>query len=330
MEKTQRKSRTMLGLWARVMAVGMIVVCLMGCKAGKPRGILSEGKMETLLYKYELARALAANQDSSEIRGRAYVLSVLREEGVTQAQFDSSLVWYYQHMEVLQKVYERVGKRLNNELSLMGAATNEVTRYSNLSSEGDTANIWPGRAYYLLSNNGFDNRFSFDIPADTAFLPSDIFKLNFHAEFLQRMGSRHAVAMLAVQYNNDSIGRTEYHVYGSGDQSITLTTAARPIKRIYGFVYMLSGWDETPRLMFVFSPSLVRIHKPKPKPEPASDKPDSLRATSDSTANQSNAATSGHASQTDTAKPRVQPSLPASALHSRPKARSISHPAQHK
>lgn len=328
MNQPAQRSYT-LGLWAKFAAVAMIAVCLMGCKAGKPHGILGEGKMETLLYKYELARALAANQDSTDIRGRAYVLSVLREEGVTEAEFDSSLVWYYQHMEILAKVYERVGNRLNNELSLMGAATNEVTRYSNLTSEGDTANIWPGRNYYLLSNNGFSNRFSFDIPADTSFLPSDIFKLNFHAEFVQRMGSRHAVAILAVQYNNDSIGRNEYHIYGSGDQSLTLSTSARPVKRVYGFVYMLSGWDETPRLMFVFSPSLVKIHKPKPKIEPPASKPDSL-STDSANAAASPGSTTGTANKPDTMKKSVQPSLPASALHSRPKARSMSRPIQGK
>ena len=315
--------RNNLSLLAKLAALIVLAVCLAGCKAGKPRGVLSEGKMETLLYKYELARALAANQDSSDIRGRAYVLSVLQEEGVTEAEFDSSLVWYYQHMEVLQKVYERVGTRLNNELSLMGAATNEVTRYSNLTSEGDTANIWPGRSYYLLSNSGINNRFSFDIPADTAFLPSDIFKLNFHAEFVQRMGSRHAVATLAVQYNNDSIGRNEYHIYGSGDQSITLATTQRPIKRVYGFVYMLSEWDETPRLLFVFSPSLVRIHKPQPKQENKSSRADSLQIRQDSAA-------STPSNKADTAKPLAKPALSVSALHSRPKARSMSHPASGK
>lgn len=315
--------RNSLCLVAKLTAMIVLAICLAACKAGKPRGILGEGKMETLLYKYELARALAANQDSTDIRGRAYVLSLLREEGVTEAEFDSSLVWYYQHMEVLQKVYERVGARLNNELAQMGAATNEVTRYSNLTSEGDTANIWPGRAFYLLSNNGFNNRFSFDIPADTSFLPSDIFKLSFRAEFIQRMGSRHAVAMLAVQYNNDSIGRTEYHVYGSGDQSITLSTAARPIKRVYGFVYMMSGWDETPRLMFVFSPSLVKIHKPQPTPQPPSIKKDSLSTASDS-------AKAATPAKPDSFKQRAGQSLPASALHSRPKARSMSRPNESK
>lgn len=303
----------------RMAVLAGVAICLTGCKAGKPRGVLSEGKMADILYRYQLARAVAANQDSSNVRGRAYVLSVLEREGVSEAQFDSSLVWYYQHMEVLQKVYERVGDRLNNELSLMGAATNEVTRFSNLTNKGDTANIWPGRAYYLLSNNGFSNRFSFDLPADTAFYPSDIYKLSFHSEFVQRMGSRHAVATLAVQYDNDSIGRNEYHIYGSGDQAVTLTTKPHRIKRVYGFVYMLSGWDENPRLMFVFSPSLVRIHQAPVKPSLSEQKADSLRAASDSSV-------AGRKSAVDSAKSAVAPSLSPSALHSRPKARSMSRP----
>lgn len=238
-----------------------VVILLAACKVGKPSGILSESKMERILYEYHLALATAKGTDSAEIKGRAYVLACLRHNGVSEAEFDSSLVWYYQHMEVLQKVYKRIGERLHTELGDVGQADNDVNRYSALSATGDTANVWNGHNYYLLSGNGFNNRITFEVNGDTTFKPNDQIMLNFRAQFVQKEGTRHAVAALAVQYEGDSVSHAERHVYGSGDISLTVETINRPIKRVYGYIYMISEWNINPRLLFIFSPSLVRMHR---------------------------------------------------------------------
>lgn len=246
-----------------------VLLLLAACKAGKPGGVLSEGKMERILYQYHLMQGLAGNGDSAAIKGRAYILTCLRDNGVTEAEFDSSLVWYYQHMEELQKIYTNIGERLHAQLGDAGGATNDVNRYSSMGSTGDTANVWNGRNYYLLSGNGFSNRFTFEVKGDTVFKPGDELLLNFRAQFVQREGTRHAVAALAVQYEGDSVSHINRHVYGSGDFSLNIDAARRPIKRVYGYIYMISEWNINPRLLFIFSPSLVRIHKaadPLPAP----------------------------------------------------------------
>ena len=260
----------------------IVVVLLAACKAGKPSDVLSEGKMEKILYQYHLMQGMAACGDSSDIKGRAYILVCLRDNGVTEAEFDSSLVWYYQHMEELQKVYKRIGDRLHSELGDVGEAVNDVNRYSALGNTGDTANVWNGRQYYLLSGNGFANRFTFEIKGDTMFKPGDELLLNFRAQFVQREGTRHAVAALAVQYDSDSVSHTERHVYGSGDFSLNIDAARRPIKRVYGYIYMVSEWNINPRLLFIFSPSLVRIHKELlPPKEDATDVADTIVSSAD-------------------------------------------------
>ena len=260
----------------------IVVITLAACKVGKPSDVLSESKMEKILYQYHLAQALASVGDSSEVKGRAYVLACLRDNGVSEAEFDSSLVWYYQHMEVLQKIYERIGERLHAELGDVGEAANEVNRYSALGSTGDTANVWNGHSYYLLSGNGFDNRITFELKGDTVFKPGDQLMLNFRAFFVQREGTRHTVASLAVQYEGDSVSHHEQHVYGSGDISLRVDAVRRPIKRVYGYIYMISEWNVNPRLLFIFSPSLVRIHTTPPPAEPeGAEVADTTSATAD-------------------------------------------------
>ena len=253
----------------------LVVILLAACKVGKPSGILSEGKMEKILYQYHLAIAMAKDGDSAEIKGRAYVLACLRDNGVSEAEFDSSLVWYYQHMEVLQKVYKRISDRLHAELGDVGEETNDVNRYSALAATGDTANVWNGHNFYLLSGNGFNNRITFEVKGDTTFKPNDQIMLNFRAQFVQKEGTRHAVAALAVQYEGDSVSHSERHVYGSSDISLTLEAANSPIKRVYGYIYSISEWNVNPRLLFIFNPSLVRMHREIKPPAPLTTEKDS-------------------------------------------------------
>ncbi|MBO4730873.1 MAG: DUF4296 domain-containing protein [Bacteroidaceae bacterium] len=286
----------------------IVLLLLAACKAGKPSGVLSEGKMEKILYQYHLMQGMAACGDSSDIKGRAYILTCLRDNGVTEAEFDSSLVWYCQHMELLQKIYANIGERLHAELGDVGDAVNDVNRYSALSSTGDTANVWNGRQYYLLSGNGFSNRFTFEIKGDTVFKPGDEVMLNFRAQFVQKEGTRHAVASLAVQYDGDSVSHYERHVYGSGDFSLNIDAARRSIKRVYGYIYMVSEWNINPRLLFIFSPSLVRIHKELPPPkEETSESADTARVSAD----------------TLSKAPSVQGNLEPEQMHSRPMPRKM-------
>lgn len=253
----------------QLLTLALVVVGLLAaCKPSKPDGVLSESKMEQVLYDFHVAKALGTASDSANIKSRAYILASLEANGVTEEEFDSSMVWYTQHAEFLQKIYKNIDERMSNELAAMGAATNDVNRYSNLTAKGDTANIWNARHFYMLSGNGFNNRFTFDIKADTTFRPGDTFLFNFRAQFLQQEGQRHGIATLAVQYDNDSVGQTTRHFYGSGDNSYVLPTQPRPIKRVYGYVYMISEWSDKPHRLFIFQPSLVRQRAAQQAPEP--------------------------------------------------------------
>lgn len=292
----------------------LIIFALAACKAGKPKDVLSESKMEKVLYEYHLALAAGHSGDSVHIKSRAYILATLRKNGVSEADFDSSLVWYYQHMEALQKVYKNVSDRLHAELGNMGAEINDVDRYSNLAATGDTANVWNGKHFYLLSGNGFDNRITFELKGDTVFKPGDKLMLNFRTHFVQREGTRHVVATLAVQYDNDSVSHIERHVYGSDDISITMDAARQSIKRVYGYIYMISEWNVNPRLLFIFAPSLIRIHKDLPPPE--KPKEDTLSVSKDSAV---------ASIVVDTDRIVVPTTLSPDQMHSRPTPRSRKH-----
>lgn len=105
------------------------------CKPSLPSDVLSEGKMEEILYDYHLTQAAAETERLSSSDMYAYRLAVLRKHEVTQAQFDSSMVYYTRHTELLQKVYENLYDRLNKEAVSLGATVTELEKFGEQSAK---------------------------------------------------------------------------------------------------------------------------------------------------------------------------------------------------
>ena len=105
----------MRGLRLKIVCVLLACVAMMGCR---PRGVLSNREMRDVLY--DLHRVDGALQvagysygHSQEVAG--YYKNVLDEHGITQAQFDSSLVWYTDNPQIFNKIYPKVIERLEED-----------------------------------------------------------------------------------------------------------------------------------------------------------------------------------------------------------------------
>ena len=76
--------------------VCMLALAIVGCKVKRPDDVISESKMENLLYDYHLAKSMGDNLPYSENYKKAlYLDAVFKKYGTTEAVFDSSLVRYY-------------------------------------------------------------------------------------------------------------------------------------------------------------------------------------------------------------------------------------------
>ena len=248
------------------------VQCFTACVQGKPKGVMSESKMENVLYSYHVAKATAnARLDSSTYYSHYLTDQVLKKYGVSKEDFNTSLLWYNRHTDVLFKIYDCISARMEKEASSLGVVTSTSTLYSNLTAEGDTANVWNGKSFYLLSSVGLNNRMTFRVKADTAFYPEDKYVFHFVSHFVYAQGARDAYISLRVKYNNDSIGTMDSHLNADGEYSLSLSTAKRKIKYVEGFVYLNAPWSDSPKLLFLQQPSLIRFHKQKSVPKTAAD-----------------------------------------------------------
>ena len=283
-----------------LVAVMALLFCVSSCKPSLPSGVLSKGKMTDILYDYHLALAMAHMDDNGD-KGQslAYREAVLRKHDVTSAEFDSSMVYYMRHTELLEDVYKDLTDRYNNEITAMGGSAKEGGEFANLSATGDTANVWNLAASMVFMPVKPFNSTSFDIKVDSTFHKGDRLMLDFDAQFIYQDGMRNGVAMLAVQFGNDSIAQRTIMIQSTQHYSVELSDAdSLGIKSVKGY-FMLMNDDNgtgvssqtTLKLMFLEHIKLIRMHPQKPVAAPAgsasSASSDSLRKDSASSASSS-------------------------------------------
>lgn len=283
-----------------LVAVMALLFCVSSCKPSLPSGVLSKGKMTDILYDYHLALAMAHMDDNGD-KGQslAYREAVLRKHDVTSAEFDTSMVYYMRHTELLEDVYKDLTDRYNNEITAMGGSAKEGGEFANLSATGDTANVWNLATSMVFMPVKPFNSTSFDIKVDSTFHKCDRLMLDFDAQFIYQDGMRNGVAMLAVQFGNDSIAQRTIMIQSTQHYSVELSDAdSLGIKSVKGY-FMLMNDDNgtgvssqtTLKLMFLEHIKLIRMHPQKPVAAPAgsasSASSDSLRKDSASSASSS-------------------------------------------
>lgn len=98
----------------------LFFVVVMGVSC-RPNGVLSSGKMEQALLALHrtdgvvYAKNFQYGHDAEVVR---LYQATLDELGITQAQFDSSLVWYTDHPQIFNKMYPKIVAQLEAELEV--------------------------------------------------------------------------------------------------------------------------------------------------------------------------------------------------------------------
>ena len=299
----------------KICAFFSILICLLlgvvSCKPSLPGDVLSKGKMADILYDYHVALSMAHTADGGDTgQSITYREAVLRKHDVTSAEFDSSMVYYMRHTELLEDVYKELGDRLNNEIVALGGNA-DASQFDNLSATKPF------------------NAVSFDIPVDTAFHKGDCLMLDFDTQFIFQDGMRGGVALLAVQFKNDSIAQQVTQISNSQHCSIQVADNDNlGIKSVKGYFMLSDGSfasdmpsSSTLKLMFVEHIKLVRMHQPKSVQTPASSagtsSTDSLKKDSAQRMGAASSAPSS-SSQTQMMHPEPLPGKPGTLPPGRP------------
>jgi hypothetical protein len=221
-----------------LMAVGLML--LSACKPTIPKEYIQPDDMEDLLYDYYVAQGIPADPKSKAIDydHRYKTNLVLKKHGVTQAELDSSLRYYYTYMEELYKIYGNVQKRLSERALELGASTMEVERYTTQSLTGDTTDVWENSRQMVILPQPPYNVMRFSQKADSSYHQGDSFLMTFGNTFLVQSGSKNATVVVTVRYENDSIISHNTNVSQVGNTTLRIPACNLRAKELSGYIYM--------------------------------------------------------------------------------------------
>ena len=227
---------------------------MISCKPSVPAEYIQPDDMEDLIYDYHVAQGIAMQQDGNQDYNRRLNFElVLKKHGLTQAQFDSSLVYYYTRADRFQEIYKHVQERLNNEAEKYGAAVSDGPM-ATASLNGDTAEVWKGNRALMLLNDRPYHLYQFTQKADTSYRAGDSFMLSMNTTWLMQQGNRQATVYMAITYANDSTVKQYSTVSSSGITTLRIPYCKERVKEIKGFVMcgMRPSTDDTNTLCVLF------------------------------------------------------------------------------
>lgn len=263
----------------------LLVLCS-SCKPKKPSGVLSEEKMKKVLVDYHLAQGMAAGTSDPEKNRYLYIQQVFKKHRVKEAQFDSSMVYYSTHSETMAKIYTDVYNRIETNANKMGVDTQVKSLYSDLSNQGDTANIWSDSKVVTLRSQPLENLYSFRLLADSTFRQGDSFLWHFSTFFVLQGATRDFYAQLVVRYENDSVAAASIVSHSDEEFNLRVDPSEQQdtlsIKSVDGYFYLPQKELEAEqfRMVQVHDIALVRFHPVVEEEQLELDDEDSL---SDST-----------------------------------------------
>ena len=247
----------------QLFAICLTVCLLIGCNVRRPSYIIPEADMEGLLYDYHMAQSLGEELPYSEhYKKNLYTKAVFEKHGITEAHFDTSLVWYTRNTKVLSDIYERVSDRLREKRDHINHLIAVRDNRPDTSTPGDSIDIWIGERMSLLAGGmPLSNKVAFTIPSDTNFKKRDTLLWEVRYRFLEGIPDSIQAPIMAMQivYENDSMISQTKKIFQTGVEQLVLQSdTLGMIKEVNGFIFYPPTTGR--RTLLMDQISLTRYH----------------------------------------------------------------------
>ncbi|MGL5786555.1 MAG: DUF4296 domain-containing protein [Bacteroidales bacterium] len=239
----------------------LFIAIFSACK--KNKYLLSESKMENIIYDLYVGEAVIDNSPSN-LRGEEYkrdlYLTVLTNNGVTEEQYDSSLVYYGQNVDDYYKIYDKVVARLEkDEAKYERLAAAEQNAQKSLS--GDSIDIWNGEKHFAVLPFGHTQIIR-TIPTDENFKAGDRFELNFNINiYPAKLIVESPVLYLTISYSDATVQTTSVKLDREGVYKVNIEGEKdKPISRISCYILPNEQANQTITPVIGKVESLIRSH----------------------------------------------------------------------
>jgi len=212
-------------------------LCLTASCSRVPKYVLSEKEMRATLYDMQLAEAMVEtnyeNYRNSDERAALYS-SVFAKHGITQAQYDTSLIWYGKNLDLYMQIYKLVLKDVNVAIANLGDI--KPNPLSGEASARDSIDVWIYPRSCTFGTHR--NLLSFDIAPKAPYSSGSSYVLGINVWGVDANPQyRPRISLNAVQ--QDTIVTVSQEITSDGYYEILMrTTATKQVKRVYGYVLL--------------------------------------------------------------------------------------------
>ena len=215
----------------------LILICVVASCSRVPKHIISEKKMRTILYDMQVAEALVETKNesfgTSDERQVVYN-AVFAKHNITQADYDTSLVWYGKNMDLYMRIYRLVLRDVNDNIAALGDIKPDPL--SGDISAKDSVDIWIYNRSHTFTPGHVFNTLTFDIEPQAPYSSGSSYVLGMSvwgvSPDLKHKPKIHLSAVMAdtiISVNKEITSDGYYEV-------IVKTIATKQIKRVYGYV----------------------------------------------------------------------------------------------
>lgn len=180
----------------------------------KPAGVLSEEKMENILFEmHKTEGALQAKEITAQTleNKKLYFSQILKNQHVTQAEFDSTIVWYTKHPMEFADLYKNIITRFDT----LNAQVQRGTFHPKDANYGITdVDIWNLKKMYKFTKDSMRTKVDFEIAGNDILLVGDKYTLSFLRRVAPCDSSENPFIVLKINYLNgkkDSIFTKTYN-----------------------------------------------------------------------------------------------------------------------
>jgi len=182
----------------------------------RPKGVLSQGTMADVLVEMHKVDAVMAERNLVYVRysmKAPYYNYILKKHGVTQAQFDSSLVWYTKNPQQFENIYAKVIDKLTKlqtDVNAYKFHPNDIHEIGKMRID-----LWNKKRKFVFNKDSARTKFDFEI-LNNDFLYKDMYVLKFLLKISPDDSCTNQRIELRLNYFNGKSDHTFKPVYNDG------------------------------------------------------------------------------------------------------------------
>jgi len=213
----------------------LIITLIFAACSRVPKGIIPERKMQQILTDMYLAEEII-NADPYSFRTvedkKALYQSVFEKHRVTQAIYDSSLIWYGKNLDIYMQVNNMALTEVTKRIEKIGPIEPE-TAYS---PSKDSVDIWSIGRYHEFYPTALSNVIAFTIRDSEEYSSGSIFVLGMNVWGLAtRLSTPIEVHLRAEQRDTTVVVKNT--ITSDGYHEIILRSApTQRIRQVYGYI----------------------------------------------------------------------------------------------